>query len=119
MARTGPDANPRAAGADQPTNGEIDDASDLPGELLPPTGHVRPGPPDDPTLSDGERRLRHELHDAVADARYPASREDLLAHVGPDQRGAVQARLRSLPNGAMFSSADEVARAFGDVETSR
>jgi hypothetical protein len=55
---------------------------------------------------------------AVADAHYPATRNDLLRHIGPDERGQVHAHLRALPPELVFHSPDEVASAFGAIRSS-
>ncbi len=51
----------------------------------------------------------------MADATYPATRNSLLRHLGPDGRGPVQAHLRALPPDLVFSNAEEVAWAFGGI----
>jgi hypothetical protein len=90
---------------------------DLPGEPAPPAEGARPSPVDDVTEGEHERRVRREVRDRLADAHFPADRNELLRHVGPDDRGAVQAHLRSLPPDIVFSSAEEVATAFGGIRS--
>jgi hypothetical protein len=70
-------------------------------------------------VTEGEhaRRVRREVRDRLADAHFPADRNELLRHVTPDDRGAVQAHLRSLPPDIVFSSAQEVATAFGGIRS--
>lgn len=94
-----------------PTEGE----DDLPGEPAPPSLGARPSPPDDVTEGPRERRLRAEIRERLADAPFPATRNDLLRHIGPDARGPVHAHLRALPADLVFSGPDEVATAFGGI----
>ncbi|GAA3103118.1 DUF2795 domain-containing protein [Streptosporangium carneum] len=88
----------------------IRDADD---ELTPrryPPGH-EPGSPEGITPGDVERRST--LAKWLSDARWPADRDELLAHaeekMAPD---SLVASLRDLPDGE-FRNAGEVARALG------
>lgn len=92
-----------------------DDA--LPGEPAPPVAGARPDAPDDPSEGTAEREVREEIRRLVADATYPADRNDLLRHIGPDGRSAVHAHLRALPPDIVFAGPDEVASAFGGIRS--
>lgn len=96
-----------------PTEGE----DDIPGEPAPPANGARPSPVDDATEGSRELAVRHQLVEQLAGASFPADRNELLRHVGPDGRGAVRAHLRSLSPDIVFSSAEEVAGAFGGVRS--
>lgn len=104
----------RTATADA-TGVALDGEGDLPGEPAPPTLSARPSPSDDVTEGPRERQLRAEICRVLADATYPAARNDLLRYLGPDERGPVHAHLRALPPDVEFSSAEEVAGAFGGI----
>jgi hypothetical protein len=67
--------------------------------------------------SEEERAVRKELLDRIADASFPATRNDLLRHVGPDDRGPEQARLRMLPPDHHFASPEDVVAALGGMST--
>jgi hypothetical protein len=103
--------------ATEPDEATLRADGDVPGEPWPPEVRVRPDPPDDPTAGTSELRVRQAVLEAVADAGYPATREDLLRHVGPDERGPIQAHLRSLPAGLVFESPEAVASAFGGIRS--
>lgn len=105
----------RRTGTEDATGLPLEGEDDLPGEPAPPTLSARPSPPDDVTEGPRERQLRAEIRRLLADASYPATRNDLLRHVGPDERGPVQAHLRALPADLVFSNAEEVASAFGGI----
>jgi hypothetical protein len=96
-----------------PTEGD----DDIPGEPAPPAEGARPSPPDDATAGGREREIRRQIRDLLSDAPFPAERNELLRHVGPDGRGPVQAHLRSLPPDIVFQSAEEVATAFGGIRS--
>lgn len=96
-----------------PTEGE----DDIPGEPAPPAEGARRSPVEDATEGEHERRVRREIRDRLQDAEFPADRNALLRHVGPDDRGPVQAHLRSLSPDIVFSSAEEVASAFGGIRS--
>ncbi len=89
----------------------------IPGEPAPPAEGARPSPVDDVTEGEHEREVRRRIRDLLGDAEFPADRNALLRHVGPDDRGVVQAHLRSLPPDIVFSSAEEVATAFGGIRS--
>lgn len=107
----------RLNGREDATGLPGDGEDDIPGEPAPPSEGARPSPMDDVTEGEREREIRREIRDRLADAHFPADRNELLRHVGPDERGAAQAHLRSLPPDIVFSSADEVATAFGGVHS--
>jgi hypothetical protein len=67
--------------------------------------------------SEEERVIRKELLDRIADASFPATRNDLLRHVGPDDRGPIEARLRMLPPDHHFGSPEDVVAALGGMST--
>jgi hypothetical protein len=67
--------------------------------------------------SAGEIELRRELSRRIADASFPATRNDLLRYLGPDQRGVVESRLRMFPPDHSFASVDEVLNSFGGLST--
>ncbi len=90
---------------------------EVPGEPAPPAEGARPSPVDDAAEGAREREVRREIRDLLSDARFPADRNELLRHVGPDGRGPVRAHLRSLPPDIVFSSAQEVATAFGGIRS--
>jgi hypothetical protein len=90
---------------------------DIPGEPAPPAQGARPSPVDDPSEGSREIEVRHQILEQLAEASFPADRNELLRHVGPDGRGAVRAHLRSLSPDIVFSSAEEVAGAFGGVRS--
>lgn len=91
--------------------------STLPGEPGTPELGARPSAVRDVSEGPLERHRREEIRELVRDARFPATRNDLLRHVGPDGRGPVQAHLRALPPDLVFSSPDEVATAFGGIRS--
>lgn len=66
-------------------------------------------------MGEGEYQLRCELRERIVDAAYPATRNDLLRHVGPDERGPLEARLRMLPAEQRFDSVDEVMGSLGGM----
>jgi hypothetical protein len=68
--------------------------------------------------SQGEKEIHEELKRRIVGARFPASRNELLRHVGPDERGAVESRLRMLPPDQIFSSPEEVMQSFGGLAAS-
>jgi hypothetical protein len=68
--------------------------------------------------SADELELRRELGRRLADASFPATRNDLLRYLGPDQRGMVESRLRMFPPDHSFASVDEVLNSFGGLSTS-
>lgn len=105
----------RLTATEDATGLPLEGEDDLPGEPAPPTLNARPAPPDDVTEGPRERQLRAQIRELLSDASYPATRNDLLRHVGPDERGPVQAHLRALPPDLVFSDADEVAGAFGAI----
>lgn len=113
MAREAARLTAREDATGLPPDGE----DDLPGEPAPPAPGARPSPVDDVTEGPGERELREEIRRKVADAHFPADRNALLRHVGPDERGQVQAHLRALPPDIVFSTPDEVASAFGGIRS--
>jgi hypothetical protein len=77
---------------------------------------VRPAPIE-AGASDDEVQLRRDLLDHIASASFPATRNDLLRHVGPDGRGLVESRLRMLPPDKQFDSPEQVLSAFGGMAT--
>jgi hypothetical protein len=83
-----------------------------------PENAARPDDPEGHDVSHEERMVRAELLRRIAGAEYPASRNDLLRHVGADQRGDVQARLRMLPDELNFASPEDVLGALGGMSTS-
>ncbi|MGH8979860.1 MAG: hypothetical protein ACRDWE_02405 [Acidimicrobiales bacterium] len=105
----------RLTGTEDATGLPQDGAEDVPGEPAPPSLGARPSPPDDVTEGPREREVREEIRRLLADASYPAMRNDLLRHIGPDERGPLQAHLRALPPDLVFSSSEEVASAFGGI----
>lgn len=107
----------RLTGREDATGLPADDEDGIPGEPAPPAQGARPSPPDDVTEGEREREIRREIRDRLMDAHFPANRNDLLRHVGADERGPLQAHLRSLPPDIVFSSADEVATAFGAIHS--
>jgi hypothetical protein len=82
-----------------------------------PEADVRVGSPIS-GASEDERAVRKELLDRIANASFPATRNDLLRHVGPDERGSIEARLRMLPPDHHFASPDDVVAALGGMSTS-
>lgn len=98
-----------------PAPGHYDE---VPGEPAPPSAGARPDAETDPTAGHGELEVRRIVRRAIADAAYPATRNDLLRHVGPDDRGRVQGHLRALPHDLTFASPDEVMAAFGGMRSS-
>jgi hypothetical protein len=68
-------------------------------------------------MSADEIELRRELSRRIADASFPATRNDLLRYMGPDQRGVVESRLRMFPPDHSFASVGEVLNAFGGLST--
>lgn len=90
---------------------------DLPGEPAPQALSARPSPADDVTEGPRERELREEIRQLLTGMTFPATRNDLLRRIGPDERGPLQAHLRSLPSDLVFSSPEEVASAFGGVSS--
>lgn len=91
---------------------------DVPGEPATPELRARPSPVDDVSEGPMERELRAEILRLVSDAHFPATRNDLLRHIGPDERGPAQGHLRALPPDLVFSSPEEVATAFGGIRSS-
>lgn len=89
----------------------------VPGEPATPEVRARPSPPDDVTEGPMERGVRSEIRRQLDDASYPATRNDLLRHLGPDERGPVHAHLRALPPDLVFSSVEEVTSAFGGIHS--
>jgi hypothetical protein len=88
------------------------------GEFASPVvGSARPSNPSVGT-SEGERELQKQVMLAISDVTFPATRDDLLRHIGPDQRGTVQARLRMLLPDVGFASAEAVIQSFGGISTS-
>jgi hypothetical protein len=67
--------------------------------------------------SEEERVIRKELLDRIVEASFPATRNDLLRHVGPDDRGPIAARLRMLPPDHHFASPEDVVAALGGMST--
>lgn len=106
-----PDATEHETGL--PADGD----DELPGEPAPPVAGARPDAPDDPSEGRAERQVREEVRRLVSDAHFPADRNELLRHIGPDGRSAVHAHLRSLPPDIVFSGPDEVASAFGGIRS--
>lgn len=92
--------------------------SAIPGEPGSPELRARPSAVDDVSEGPMERERREEILRRVGDATFPSTRNDLLRHVGPDDRGQVQAHLRALPPDLVFSSPEEVATAFGGIHSS-
>jgi hypothetical protein len=90
-------------------------APDLPGEPMPPESGARPGPVDDPEEGPGERGLRRELLERLEGARFPADRNDLLRHLGPDSRDPAIGHLRSLPSEVVFDGPESVVRALAGI----
>jgi hypothetical protein len=72
---------------------------------------------DDPTAGSSERSLRHELLGRLQGAPFPATRNDLLRHIGPDQRGQLAAHLRGLPPDLVFDDPVAVVEAFGGIRS--
>lgn len=106
----------RLAGRDAPPEG-VAGTPDVPGEPGSPELRARPEAVDDANEGPRERALRQELLRLVGGASYPADRNDLLRHLGPDERGPVHAHLRALPPDLVFSSPEEVATAFGAIHS--
>lgn len=96
-----------------PANGD----DSVPGEPAPPAHGARPAPVDDVSEGAHERAVRQEVLERLSDATFPADRNALLRHIGPDERGPVQAHLRALSPDIVFSSAEEVASAFGGIRS--
>lgn len=111
------DESERLTAREDATGLPVEGDDEIPGEPAPPAEGARPSPVDDVTEGEREREVRRQIRDLLSDARFPADRNELLRHVGPDHRGAVQAHLRSLSPDMVFSSADEVATAFGGVRS--
>lgn len=105
----------RRAGTEDATGLPLEGDDGLPGEPAPPILGARPSPPDDVTEGPRERKLREEIRRLLVDVSYPATRNDLLRHIGPDERGPLHAHLRALPADLVFSSSEEVASAFGGI----
>ena len=82
----------------------------------PPVGSVRPSPAPE-EMGDEENQLRIQLRERILDAVYPATRNDLLRHIGADERGPVEARLRMLPVGQSFGSVDQVLASLGGMSS--
>jgi hypothetical protein len=82
----------------------------------PPVGSVRPSPAPE-EMGDEENQLRIQLRERILDAVYPATRNDLLRHIGADERGPVEARLRMLPAGQSFGSVDQVLASLGGMSS--
>ena len=78
---------------------------------------ARPAPIDDVTEGSRERQVRRELRARLEDAPFPATRNDLLRHIGPDQRGVLDAHLRALPADLVFADVASVATAFGGIHS--
>lgn len=72
---------------------------------------------DDPAAGAAEAAVRRELQDRLSDIEYPATRNDLLRHVGGDERGQLQAHLRSLPAETTFPDVGSVVRSFGAIHS--
>jgi hypothetical protein len=81
-----------------------------------PENDVRMGSPSS-GASEEERAVRKELLDRIVGASFPATRNDLLRHVGPDDRGPVEARLRMLAPDHHFASPQDVVAALGGMAT--
>lgn len=111
------DESSRFTAREDATGLPLEGDEDLPGEPPPPAEGARPSPVDDVTEGEREREVRRHLRELLADATFPANRNELLRHVGPDDRGPVRAHLRSLSPDIVFSSADEVATAFGGIRS--
>src|SRR4030088_668905 len=86
------------------------------------SGDVETGPEADVRMgsplsgaSEDERAIRKELVDRIAGASFPATRNELLRHVGPDDRGPIAARLRMLPPDHHFASPEDVLAALGGM----
>lgn len=79
---------------------------------------TRPGPTSAATLTAEEARIRRTLAGALAGATYPATRNDLIRHLGdPDGRDDLTARLRMLPADRTFADATDAMRALGGMAT--
>jgi Protein of unknown function (DUF2795) len=81
-----------------------------------PEAEVRMGSPIS-GASEEERAVRKELINQIVGASFPATRNDLLRHVGPDDRGPIEARLRMLPPDHRFASPEDVVAALGGMST--
>jgi hypothetical protein len=87
------------------------------GEPAPESG-ARPGPALS-GVSEDEAEIRRQLLHELAGASFPATRNDLLRFIGPDERGPTEARLRMLPPDLKFDSAEHLLTALGGMSTGR
>jgi hypothetical protein len=85
------------------------------GEPKPEPG-ARPGPALS-GVSEDEAEIRRQMLHELQRASFPATRNDLLRAIGPDQRGPIEARLRMLPPDLVFDSPEHVLTALGGMLT--
>ncbi|HEY3941541.1 MAG TPA: hypothetical protein VGL60_03575 [Acidimicrobiales bacterium] len=84
-----------------------------PDEPRPPVLGARPSPVEDPSTGEAERAVRRELLGRIESVSFPATRNDLLRAIGPDDRSPLHAHLRALPPDLEFANAQQVVAAFG------